>query len=72
MPAEPVQAQAHCVIFFESLSSNDRIIDAGCVARDRTFFAPKSILDFNFFILIDCAVKWHCNFFAMPCDCLRL
>ena len=72
MFCEPVQAQADGIIFCEPLSSNDGIIDAGCIARDRAFFAPESILDLNFFVFVYSAIEWYCYLLAIPVDCLSL
>ncbi len=72
MFGEPVQTQSHGVILFESLSPDDGIIDAGCIARDRAFFTAESILDFNFFVCVYSAIEWHCHLLAMPVDCFGL
>ena len=72
MFCEPVQAQAHCVVLFEPLSSDDGIIDAGSIARDGAFFAPESILNLNFFVFVYSAIEWHCDLTAVPVDCFGL
>ena len=72
MLCEPVQAQSHGVIFFEPLSSNDGIIDAGRVSGHLAFFTTESIFNLNFLIFIDCAVEWHRHLLAVPVDCFRL
>ena len=72
MFCEPVQAQSHGIIFFEPLRPDDGIIDAGRIARDRTFLAPESILDLNFLLSVHSAIEWYCDLLAMPRDRLRL
>ena len=63
---EPVETSPDNVPGFKALSSNDGIIDAGCIARHLSFFTTESIRDFYFLLCVYRAVKWHRDFFTVP------